>query len=272
MADMTQEEKAKKAEQAAKARAARQAKKEAEVAKVKDEATVQAAEPTISMEELEALRKENMRLKQELQNRDEKLDAMDERMRKLEQMQSQPSVVQVQTEKPEVKLRYQSECSPENTIIFGQNGKFGSFTGKSATFSVPKESFGGEFRDTLVQHLLETRELIVLDGLTDEERELYGVSYRKGEYLDDKTFKRLTSMGTELVDMYDDLCETYKIMLARRFAEEFEKHPESVRRDIILKLNEKSKKDYKDLPDGDNRKKGAFHAVIEAMNKRDTES
>ena len=79
-------------------------------------------------------------------------------------------------------------------------------------------------------------------------------------------------MGSELVDMFDDLCESHKIMLARRFAEEFEKHPERVSRDIVLKLNEKSKKEYRDLPDGDNRKKGAFHTVIEAMNKRDMES
>lgn len=186
-----------------------------------------------------------------------------------EQAEKQPNVVKVSADTPVVKLRYQSECSPVNVIHFGVNGKFGSITGKTGMLTIRKEDFLGEFRDKLVQKLLDTRELIVLDGLTDEEREMYGVQYRDGEFMDEKTFSRMVDMGAEILDVYPELNDTYKLMVAKRFAEEYEKHPKKVARDIVVKLNAMSKRDMKDLPKGDLRKQGAFHKVIEAMNEAD---
>jgi len=280
MAELTAEEKAKKAEKAAKAKAARQAKKEAEAKaaeakaaeEVKTETKKEKAEETISKAEYEKLLAENKKLKQELKASDEKYASMDERMKDLEKMiENKNSVVQVQASVPMVKLRFQSECSDHNVVMFGTNGKFGQITGKSGTFSVSKEAFGGEFRDSLVQGLLASRELIVLDGLTDEERELYGVNYKHGEVLEEKVFKKITGMGYAILDVYDDLCESHKIMLARRYLEEYEKNPKKIDRSLILELNEKSKNEYRNLPDSDPRKKGLFFAVIEAMNKHDLE-
>lgn len=277
MAELTAEEKAKRAE---KARAARQAKKaaaEAEAAEIKNEKIVEEPKqeaPAFTEEDYKKLLMENERMKQELKVKDEKFESMNSRMNELESliMQSKNNVVQVQASVPVVKLRFQSECSDHNVVNFGVNGKFGSITGKSGTFSVTKEAFGGEFRDALVQSLLASRELIVLDGLTDEERELYGVNYKKGEVLEEKVFRKITSMGKEILDIYDDLCESHKIMLARRYMEEFERNPKKVDRSIIVELNERSKAEYKNLPDGDPKKKGLFIAVLEAMNKHDAES
>ena len=187
----------------------------------------------------------------------------------LESAQAQPSVVRVTADTPVVKIRYQSECSPVNVINFGINGKFGSITGKTGMLTIRKEDFLGEFRDNLVQKLLASRELIVLDGLTDEEREMYGVQYRKGEFMDEKMFAKMVDMGEEILEVYPDLNPTYKLMVAKRFAEEYEKHPKKISRDIVVKLNAMSKKDTKDLPKGDPRKQGAFAQVIEAMNEAD---
>lgn len=183
-----------------------------------------------------------------------------------------PQVVHVSTDATMVKLYYQCECSPVNVVRFGANGKFGSITGKTGKLSVKKEDFLGEFRDETVQRLLAERNLIVLDGLTDEERAIYGLSYKDGEVMDEKTFSHIVEMGDELLHIYDDLHITYREAIARRFAEVFEKRPEKIRRDLIVKLNDKSKKDYAHLPDGDIRKKGAFFAIIEAMNKKDAEN
>jgi len=186
-----------------------------------------------------------------------------------EQAAKQPNVVKVSTDAPVVKLRYQCECSPVNVIRFGPNGKFGSITGKTGVLTIPKEAFLGEFRDNLAQKLLATRELLVIDGLTDEEREMYGVSYKKGEYMDEKAFAKMVDMGEEILDIYPDLNDTYKLMVAKRFAEEYEKNPKKIARSIVVKLNAMSKKDAKDLPKGDPRKNGAFAQVIEAMNEAD---
>lgn len=183
--------------------------------------------------------------------------------------EQQPNVVKVSTDAPMVKLRYQCECSPVNVIRFGANGKFGSITGKTGVLTIPKEAFLGEFRDALAQKLLATRELLVIDGLTDEEREMYGVSYKKGEYMDEKAFAKMVDMGNDILDIYPDLNPTYKAMVAKRFAEEYERNPKKIARDLVVKLNNMSKKGTKDLPKGDLRKNGAFTQVIEAMNAAD---
>ena len=185
--------------------------------------------------------------------------------------ENEQKVIRVSADTPMVKLRFQCECSPVNVINFGVNGKFGSITGKSGMLTIPKESFVGEFRDELVQNLLASRELIVIDGLTDEEREMYGVNYRKGEYMDEKVFSKMVDMGDELLDIYPDLNQTYKDMVAKRFAEEYERNPKKISRELVKKLNEMSKEGTSDLPKGDIRKRGAFIGVIEAMNKADEE-
>ena len=185
--------------------------------------------------------------------------------------QAQQNVIRVSTDIPMVKLLFQCECSPANVINFGVNGKFGSITGKTGKLSITKEAFVGEFRDELVQNLLASRELIVLDGLTDDEREMYGVNYRKGEFMDEKVFSKMVDMGNKILEIYPDLNQTYKDMVAKRFAEEYERNPKRIPRDLIVKLNDMSKKSFKDLPKGDMRKKGAFSGVIESMNKAEVE-
>lgn len=187
----------------------------------------------------------------------------------IEKQQKEMQVIRVASETPMVKLRFQCECSPVNVISFGVNGKFGSITGKSGNLTIPKDAFVGEFRDELAQALLASRELIVVDGLTDEERELYGVNYKNGEFMDEKVFNKMVEMGDEILDIYPNLNQTYKDMVAKRFAEEYERDPRRIARDLVVKLNEMSKASFKDLPKGDARKKGAFMGVIEQMNAAD---
>lgn len=181
--------------------------------------------------------------------------------------QAQSNVIRVSADTPMVKLLYQCECSPVNVVNFGVNGKFGSITGKTGKLSITKEAFVGEFRDELVQNLLASRELIVVDGLTDDEREMYGVNYRQGEFMDEKVFAKMVDMGDAILDIYPDLNQTYKDMVAKRFAEEYEKNPKRIARDLVVRLNDMSKKSTKDLPKGDLRRKGAFSGVIEKMNE-----
>lgn len=230
-----------------------------------------AAKKTVKKEPVEAAAEEFVEAKEETYTRSQLDEIVAAAVAKAlaEQAAKEPNVVKVSADTPVVKLRYQCECSPVNVIRFGVNGKFGSITGKTGVLTIPKEAFLGEFRDNLAQKLLATRELLVIDGLTDEEREMYGVSYKKGEYMDEKAFAKMVDMGADILDIYPDLNDTYKAMVAKRFAEEYEKHPKKISRSLVVKLNAMSKAGTKDLPKGDPRKTGAFAQVIEAMNEAD---
>lgn len=184
-------------------------------------------------------------------------------------VQTPPQVVSIAQEVPQVTLRFQSDCSDENQLMLGVNGKFGIITGKSGTFKVPRDAFFGEFRDSVVQALLASRDLVVLDGLTDEERELYGVKYTDGEVLEPQAFNKLLDMGDELCTVFPKLCMNYKQMVARRFEDAFAKGDKRVTRELVKALNELSKADFASLPPEDVRRKGLFHRVITQMNIMD---
>jgi len=180
-----------------------------------------------------------------------------------------PQIVQVSADEPKVVMLFQSECSPESRIDFGPNGMFGSIQGKSGTVTVAKSDWAGRFRDAMVQNLLKNRELVVLSGLTDEEREIYDVKYREGEVLTQKAFTAMLDMGDELVSIFSDLCVSNREMVARRLSSSYENGDRRVTRALVTRLNDISKRDYYGLPDGDKRKRGAFAGIIDAMNARD---
>lgn len=188
-------------------------------------------------------------------------------------MASQPQVVRVSADTPVVKMVFMDACSPQNYIQFGTNGKFGSITGQYGKINVTKEAFLGEFRDAMVQDLLAKRKLIVLEGLADEERDAYGVKYRENEILPEHMFLNTLDDTDKLLEIYADLCQTYREMVAKRFASAYEAGDQRImqNRDLIVKLNRMSKKDYEHLPDGDSRKNGAFYHIVLGLNAKDNE-
>ena len=185
----------------------------------------------------------------------------------------QPKVVQVSTEKEMVRLLFLDDCSDDNVLAFGVNGKFGSITGPVGYLNVTKEAFLGEFRDNLVQMLLASRKLIVLDGLTDEEREMHGVKYADGEVMDERLFRSILDHIEELPNIYKKLCPSMKQIVATRFQTGFDVgDPRVLRnRDVIVKLNKISKKDFADAPAEDPRKNGLFINIVQGLNKNDEE-
>ena len=185
----------------------------------------------------------------------------------------QPKVVQVSAEKEMVRLIFMDDCSDDNELRLGANAKFGTITGPIAYLSVPKEAFLGEFRDNLVQMLLASRKLIVLDGLTDEEREMHGVKYADGEVMDERLFRSILDHIEELPNIYKKLCPSMKQIVATRFQTGFDAgDPRVLRnRDVIVKLNKISKKDFADAPAEDPRKNGLFINIVQGLNKNDEE-
>lgn len=168
-----------------------------------------------------------------------------------------------------VTMIFQAEVNDANEIQLGPNAKFGMITGKQATITIAKRDFIGEFRTTTVQQLLRNRNLIVVDGLTDDERRVYGLDYQEGEYLEPAVYERLLNMGDKILEIYPKLHKTWREMIAVKFTEAYENKKLKCSRDVLLKLNQISKKDYTDLPKQDMRRKGGFYAIIHAMNAED---
>ena len=186
---------------------------------------------------------------------------------------AQTNVVQVSTEKPLVKMLFIDDCSDDNVITFGINGKYGTVTGPVGYINVPKDEWLGEFRDNQQQMLLKSRKLIVLDGLTDEERAMHGLDYKQGEYLDEKMFRNLFDHMEELPEIFKKLCPSVRAVVAARLQNGYDSNDPRVmgNRDILVKLNKISKKDYADAPDGDPRKEGLMSNIVRGINKKDEE-
>ena len=134
----------------------------------------------------------------------------------------QPQVVQVMADTEKVVLRWMAPVADDNVAVFGANGMYGQVTGKNGTVIVPKGEWS-RFYDETMRRFIDRRWLVVLSGMTDEERMLYHCDYRKGEIMDEKGFANIFRMGEELLPYFDALCTEHQEMVARSFCEAAEK-------------------------------------------------
>ena len=83
--------------------------------------------------------------------------------------------------------------------------------------TVPKKDFFMNLGAS-TDRLLQKRKLIVVDGLTDDERERYGVLYKEGELLSaDMYQKLLTFPADKLGAIYKGLCKEHREIVRRVF-------------------------------------------------------
>mgnify|MGYP001555295036 FL=1 len=131
-------------------------------------------------------------------------------------------------------------------------------TGVGWVMEVPRKDFAGRFMTPFVQKLLKKRRLIVLDGLTAEERERYGVAYKDGELLDAQMFSRLLTLPAEkMIEIYKNLCPEHRRFVATQFITAFEKGDNRINRGLIEPLQEISKTDDP---------QGLFTPILQKMN------
>lgn len=234
---MTEEEKAAFAEKMAQSRAKK---------KQEEEARKQAEQPK-QKSELELLREQNELLMKQLSQLQEK-------------MASQPQVVRLAESTEKVHFLWQAEVAEDNIVYLGDRGQYGRIVGKTGEVFVPKNELTNML-DEKTRWYMDKRWLIVVDGLTDEEREAYNVKYSDGETLDKKQFAKITEMGDKILDIYPKLCREHQIMIAKRFAEVNENGKKKLSRDLVVALNNMSKKF--------GNKKGDFVAIIESMNSKE---
>ena len=185
--------------------------------------------------------------------------------------EKRPQVVQVMADTERIVLRFQAEVADDNETRFGPDGMYGQVTGKVGTVAVPKSEWS-RFYNESVRNMMTRRWLIVLSGMDEQEREMYGCNYKPGEILDEMAFYKLLDMGRDLIAVFPKLCPDHQEMVASRFITAYADGDDRVKdRELVVALNEMSKETYKDADKKDLRRKGLFWPIIEAMNAEDAE-
>ena len=267
---MTPEQRAANAERLRKAKEAKAAERTAEAEKM---AGTEAEIETDAEVEAQAQPEAEDEGKNDGTVQEDKVAQLEEMVRRLQEQLANrdPQIIQVMNDGEKVVMRFQSECADDNLAIFGPNGMYGQVTGKVGRVVVPKSEWS-RFYTSEMRYLLDTRQLIVLSGMSEDEREAYGVNYRPGEVLDEKAFRKLVDLGDELLVIYPKLCLAHKEMIARRFIDAYmQGNPKAHDRALVTALNELSKPDYANLPAKDPRRLGAFYPVIEMMNEKEAQ-
>lgn len=168
-----------------------------------------------------------------------------------------PQVVQVTASTEQVHFLWQAPVAEDNVQDFGPGGMYGRIIGKTGEFFVPKNDLS-RILDNITRMCLDRRWLIVVDGLSEDEREALGVNYNEGELLDRKAFAKMIELGDKILEIFPALCEGHKEMVAKRFYEGWmEKNP-YIHRDTVAELNRMAK--------DAGMKNNAFSAIIEGMN------
>lgn len=168
-----------------------------------------------------------------------------------------PQVVQVTASTEQVHFLWQAPVADDNVQDFGPGGMYGRIIGKTGEFFVPKNDLS-RILDNITRMCLDRRWLIVVDGLSEDEREALGVNYSEGELLDRKAFAKMIELGDKILEIFPALCEGHKEMVAKRFYEGWmEKNP-YIHRDTVAELNRMAK--------AAGMKDNAFSAIIEGMN------
>lgn len=163
-----------------------------------------------------------------------------------------PQVVAVSADTPKVSFLWQAEVADDNVVDFGP---YGSITGKTGKFFVPKAELS-RVLDTMTRNFLAKRWLIVLGGLDEDEAEALGVNYKEGELLDEKAFEKIIGMGKDILEIFSDLCESHKKIVAKRYYEAWQSGKSEIDREVVIAL-------YKMYPDE------AFKAVKEGLDSEE---
>ena len=236
-------------------------RKKAETAEEKKPAVPEKAEENDTAAEIEKIRAQ---YEKQIADMAEMQKAMQEqmlRMREQMEMVQKPQVVQVQADVEQVHFLWNCECADDNVQDFGVNGQYGRVVGKHGEFFVPKNELS-RVLDGMTRMCLDKRWLIVVDGLSEQEREAIGVNYRDGELLDKMMFLRLVELEDGILPIFPKLCEGHKEMVAKRYYEAYKNGNKHVIRSVVVELNRLCKEA--------GMKDNAFSAIIQEMNESET--
>lgn len=142
--------------------------------------------------------------------------------------------------------------------------KWGQITYAGGMLDIPKKDFLQGIGIQVNNALLRNRQILVISGLTDEERRRFGLEYKEGEYLTAEALYAILGYGKEQVcEIFTKLCEEHKRTVAKIFLTAyFENGDNRINRETVKELNKISKTVDKD---------GLFTPILEDMGRKDAE-
>lgn len=168
-----------------------------------------------------------------------------------------PQFIQVAADVEKVQFLFMAEVCDENVYEVGPNGMYGRIVGKTGTFYVPKSDLS-RVMDTMFRLLMKKRWIVVVSGMTDEERAAYGVDYRLDEVLKESDFSRIIELGDGILGIYPNLCDGHKEVVEKRYFDAWRSKNPLVNRETVAELNRMAKNAGRD--------KNAFRTILEEMN------
>lgn len=142
------------------------------------------------------------------------------------------------------------------------NGDMGYINRDGGSREFPKREFLSKL-DKVTEDLLAERKLIIVDGLTDEERERYGVLYTEGELLNEHRFAKLLEYDVdELTSLYKLLCAAHKDIVAKLLITALEGGDTRVTVEKVQALREIDKQNAA------NENRDRFQRLLSAMTRR----
>lgn len=113
-----------------------------------------------------------------------------------------------------VELMFIGGIAPGTTVSLGGMGKIVRDCG---TVTIPKREFLNGMTAG-IEKMLASRKLVVLSGMSDEERERYGVKYGDNDILTEQQFRKLLDYDVaQICSVFDKLCDTHKRIVAKVF-------------------------------------------------------
>lgn len=127
---------------------------------------------------------------------------------------TKPTIIQNVLQKETISLVYIG-CVSEGTQI--KLGKLTPISNAGVVYDYDKNEFK-KHCNSVIEQLMRDRKLIVVSGMTEAEREQYGVDYKESEILTQQNFRKILDLDTDkLVAMYEKLCPEHKKLIAKIF-------------------------------------------------------
>lgn len=147
----------------------------------------------------------------------------------------------------------------KGTVVF-LGSKLGSLNRAGVPRDVPKDDFLQSLGIPVVDNLLRKKSLIVLDGLTEEEKERFNITYKEGELLTKEAFFKLFDYSPkEVCAIFEKACLEHKELIAKLFyTAYFQDRDSRINYETIKALNDCSKTI---------KKEGLFAPILESITK-----
>lgn len=163
--------------------------------------------------------------------------------------------VQLAAQKEEmVTLLYMGAVADGSSVHL--NDRLGDIMGRGGTRTISKTVFFENMTPNVINRLKDRR-LIVVDGLTDEEKDRYGVNYADGELVGKDIYYKLLDMDADtVVRIFKNACFRHKQLIAALYGDAYNAHDNRINQPLIEKLQKASKATEKD---------GMFTAILKDM-------